>query len=528
MNSPAPKTRPNQAQNIEDLAIVGGGLSGSLLLRNVLSQLGGKPARQRRPPLKISVFDQEGDFGGGLAYGSKIGFGALLATSLIDFISDEAERKLFCAFLVRRKNDWIGRLRDDSYGKVWLERNQEQIGKDEFDSLYMPRFLVGIFFHESLTQAIKAAEISGIANVEFRRNPVVSINKSDDLFGIRYRDGGEILELGARHIALASGFPEQKKSSGPSADFCIDDIYSPSLLATLDLIKGCARRGSPASNQMLISGSSATCLELLYHIALSPEISSAISRITVISPSGAFPDAIRQDGAAFSSFPDLERIHGSGDPYTARDVITAAKADVRRARQQGFVASEFCEALVNKQILPLLDRLPLPEQRQFVEQHGSALVAMFRRAGQEYLSAVDSLTQAGKLQIIPGRLSRIHLMENKLEATVDYDAPPGDRLDPETKFQVIANCAGNPAIRESSSALLHQLCDASNLGIEINGSGRGLKVDDQFRAAENFYIIGELLTGLTNSTTRLWHVESADRIYGLASRIGAIIAEKLA
>ena len=57
-----------------------------------------------------------------------------------------------------------------------------------------------------------------------------------------------------------------------------------------------------------------------------------------------------------------------------------------------------------------------------------------------------------------------------------------------------------------------------NKGIcKVNSTNKGLIVNEDFEANDNFYVIGPMLGGIFNNKIRLWHVENAKSIFRIAT-----------
>ena len=56
----------------------------------------------------------------------------------------------------------------------------------------------------------------------------------------------------------------------------------------------------------------------------------------------------------------------------------------------------------------------------------------------------------------------------------------------------------------------------------------GLAVDAHHRAAPGVFVAGPLLAGNLNETLRVWHLESCQRILGMAPALGADLAAAVA
>jgi uncharacterized NAD(P)/FAD-binding protein YdhS len=82
-------------------------------------------------------------------------------------------------------------------------------------------------------------------------------------------------------------------------------------------------------------------------------------------------------------------------------------------------------------------------------------------------------------------------------------------------FSIVINCGGFEDLQNSTSELIYGLIKK---GIcKVNCTKKGIKVNEDFEAIDNFYVIGPLLGGIFNNKVRLWHVENAKSIFRIAT-----------
>jgi uncharacterized NAD(P)/FAD-binding protein YdhS len=90
-------------------------------------------------------------------------------------------------------------------------------------------------------------------------------------------------------------------------------------------------------------------------------------------------------------------------------------------------------------------------------------------------------------------------------------------------FPVVINCGGFEGLHVSSIPIINSLVHHKLANINI--TGRGFEVNENFEAHPNLYVIGPLLGGNFNSLIHFWHVESAPRIFGLAEPLAEILVQ---
>ena len=152
---------------------------------------------------------------------------------------------------------------------------------------------------------------------------------------------------------------------------------------------------------------------------------------------------------------------------------------------------------------------------------------MVRRGGQEYVDAAARLRAQNRLTMVPARFVSLqpgtanHLLRcvyaSNNSSTPEYHA---------LEFGMVVNCSGFQALDNTNSSKLigtlirHGVC-------QVNLSGHGFEVNNDFEASPNFFVAGPLLNGIFNDRLQSWHIENAKKIYNASDDLAKILIDRL-
>ena len=264
---------------------------------------------------------------------------------------------------------------------------------------------------------------------------------------------------------------------------------------------------------MLIIGTNASSIELLYLLNGHDDITQLINNIVLISPSGLLPHPISAEVLAHHRTPNLDELQTNGG-YTLETLITATGLDLKLAVENG--ANVGYIATVVGKTIQLVEALGQEAKKIFIGKYGMVLSGMFRRAGHEYKHGSDTLIEAKNIEFIKGKFTNTIPTNNGVLLNY-FDNATGKHLTHLAHFKIIINCSGSSNLDESSSPLIYNIV---NKGIgTMNLSGKGLEVNENFEIAPNLYVMGPLLGGNMNKLIHFWHLENAPRIMYLAPHL---------
>ena len=486
------------------LVFVGGGMACTMTLLELSRLLAS--AAPSSETLRIAVIEKTGEFWSGVAYGVRSSVNSLVLTSLREFVS-EPEKTLFLEWLTSNQRRWLDHLRQNggAAGAKWIETNQPLMAAGNWDEIFLPRFVYGLYYSDHLASALAMLEQRGLASVTLIKAEATNIAfAKDETYDLTLEnsDGVEI-SLRAERVVLGIGSPpippiKNGNRSVENHPACLNDIYFPSEEVTLQRIYHALSAVAECEKRnILILGSNASSLEILYLINHWLELKALVNSIVIISRTGSLPAMICDEDLGFK-FTELESLKQRGS-VSSLALITAIKTDVQRAEQNQINIADLFHP-ISAMVAELFPIMSVSEQEHFFCEHGMTFTKLMRRAGREYRTAADELAAAGLLTLEQGEFRELG------------SSTAGSRF-VSAAFTVL-NCGGFEELNESSSRLISSL--VLNGLCKVNRTNRGFLVNERLEANKRLYVIGPLVGGNFNSKIRFWHAESAPRIHGLA------------
>jgi uncharacterized NAD(P)/FAD-binding protein YdhS len=514
-----------------DIAIVGSGIACSMTLCQLAECLTSKP--RRNSVLRICVIEKEGESWCGIPYGRRSTIGALAFQKLQEFL-DEPERGNYIAWLIANAESWIAALKASGGDSAerWISDNQSLIDENRWEELYLPRFVFGLYVSSCTTHAVQKMSKAGIATVTVAHGEAIEASRVPGgpfIIAVEGPDGARN-QVQALRIVLAIGSPPQQSIHDFSLDdqdgyIHIDDLYSPSEDVNISAIQRTLSRLQDRNMaNVLIVGSNASALEVLYLFTYRAEIRQLIKSVVVLSRSGKLPYKISEERPPFDLVA-LQSLFGLSD-VSAADVIAAIRSDVKRAEELNVNVADLRDA-VGVGVNRALAMLSHHEQERFVCEHGIHYSRLMRRAGRDTRNAADELADVGILNTVKGEFRRLAPLPSLPGPKVAIYAVDGGQYEvalPEP-FSVTINCGGFEELECCSSRLINSVINNGLCG--VNSTNRGFFVNELLEASENCYVIGPLLAGNFNTAFRYWHVESALRISGLAKLLAESLSSSL-
>jgi uncharacterized NAD(P)/FAD-binding protein YdhS len=514
-----------------DIAIVGSGLACSRTLCELAKRLKDIPARGKM--LRIGVIEREGEMWNGIPYGRRSAVGALAFQRLQEFL-EEPERSYYIEWLAANADWWLETFREcgGPGAAKWISDNRPLMERDKWGELYLPRFLFGLYVSSQAARAVEELARDGLAKVTPIHGEATGICRMPDGHHTIAVEGGSgaCTSLKTARVVLAVGSPPQRSiQSGAAASrhrhTHIDNIYSPSENISIHKIQE-ALSSLPDKRManILILGSNASSLEVLYLINYRPEIRNLINSVVVLSRSGLLPYKICDETVQFE-LTALDSLRESGY-FSAADLMAAITCDIRRAEELGLNIADLRDP-VGAAVSTLTALLHISEQKKFVCEQGVHFSRMMRRAGRDTRSAADELVDMRILTTVKGDFRRLEPFPSGnglISATYATAGCQAESTHP-VPFSITINCGGFEELDFSSSRLINSLID--NELCYVNSTNRGFVVNDRLEASENIYVIGPLVAGNFNEKVRFWHVESASRIVGLAKLLAESLSDSL-
>lgn len=507
------------------MIFVGAGLSCSYTLLHYMNLA---EALQKREKVKLLVLDKQDEFWTGIPYGPRSGFGSLTITSLKEFLPDN-ERELFITWLEENVG-WVGDRKTERgirFSAGWLKDNETYILSKSWEKMFLPRHVFGVYLKERVKASLDAAVKKGTVEYRLVTADVKDICRMDEGYEVRARTTADRpVSFSGRKVILAIGSPpkqplHRRTNAFFGSNVClIEDIYDPNLDDNIELINTCLKKANDTDkNNLLIVGSNASALEVLYNLKQRLTLPNAIPQVYVLSPDGLFPNRINEDSKAVNYTAAHLAALKNKKSYTAHQLLEAVKRDTGIAHEHGVEISDIYQSM-STLIIELLNALKAVEQEKFVVKYGVEIGKFQRRAGREYLDVVNSLRSKNSIDFIKGKFVKLIPKTNgEFEFTYRDKNTGREKTFPE-QIKIAINCIGFQNLSDSVS-LIKRLVDQKIC--QINGSNRGFLINENFESSENFYVIGPLVAGNMNCRLRVWHAESCARIFFLSKQLAEVL-----
>ena len=510
-----------------DLTFVGAGLSCCCTIIyyiNLANELG------KKNKVKLLIIEKTKEFWTGIPYGIRSGYNSLIITSLKEFLP-ENELKLFVNWLkdnfYKVVNDNMAQNGNKTINE-WLLNNQKQIRENLWENLFIPRYLFGIYLKDRVINLLEMAEKDGIVDYQLLTAEVSDIERIDSSYNITAKtDFEKKILFSSTKVILSIGTPPKARlninfNNKTNESICvIEDIYEPDISTNISQIRKVLKNSNKShQNNILILGSNASALEILYNLKDVTTSENLINQIYILSPDGTFPNKIKETCDVTNYIPVNLMYLKNAASYTSGQILEAVRKDTEDAHKEKIDISDIYHSMANL-VIELLNKLDLNEQKKFVFRDGVEIGKFQRRAGAEYLELVNPLITQDKITFIKGRFLRQVSAEPE-SFYFEYI----DKLTEEIRtfpqpIKIVINCIGFQNLSNSSSYLIKRLSE-QNICLP-NGSERGFVVNENFEANDNFYIMGPLLAGNINQRLRVWHAESCPRIFHLSRQLAEVL-----
>ena len=141
--------------------------------------------------LNIHIYDKGVDkFGGGKAFDSSdpsFLYNNTFSSDILERPKDDLHR-MFYVWLRENSDYWIDKIKSKNNPALnsWLEKHENEVRTHNFDDVFIPRFIFGIFLDGVLDKEINAAKKLGM-NLKFLNASVSGITKTpDDQFSLNF------------------------------------------------------------------------------------------------------------------------------------------------------------------------------------------------------------------------------------------------------------------------------------------------------------------------------------------------------
>lgn len=508
---------------------VGAGVSTAYTLIHYLSRL-----RERRlaGPVRVAVVERSGEFWAGVPYGVRSGRTSLIITALKEFLP-EPERRRFVEWLQQHQAEVLEQMgvSGGALSAEWCRAHAAAMAAGQWEDLFLPRGVFGRYLQELTNRQMEDAAREGLIEYDLLRGEAVDLERQAGHFHLTVDGGGEGAQtVVAGKVVLALGSPPNRPVNPPlladvQREVCLlENLYEPGLDANLDRVAGFLRASQPAGrNQVLVVGSNASALEVLYSLLDRRDVDERIGKFLILSPEGRFPHRIGSNGPPPGYCPENLQALPARVPFGARQILDSLREDVRLAEERGLNVAEVFQPMSHA-IIQALDALSPAEQDLFVADYGVRIGKLQRRAGSEYRDVVDRLLGQGRLEVLKGEYLRYVPAAEGGPGCEYVDRPTRAKRFCGAPLAAIFNCAGFADVNEWQVPLVENLL---RRGLCVpNASRRGFQINEDFETSPGCYLMGPLVAGNRNAAIRVWHAESCSRIILLSRQLAQVLARE--
>ncbi len=475
---------------MHDLLLVGGGLSSATVLMRLAAD------HALPPGSTVALVDPAGETGGGAAYQRTVHPALLLQDPVAKL---DRTGLGFGRWLVGRATQLhsaLGEL-DDPRVRGWLQHSGDALARGDVASLYVPRQFLGVFVRERFMNACSELAVNGVS-VSVISAAVTDVRSDGSCWRIALDHSLDTLQ--ARAVVLGIGGPVAPRP------FPLLPYFRGSGLDLAAVERGILGAGG---GDVLLLGSAASAVEMVYCIEADPRLRNMVDRVVTISPSGRLPDGLPSG----SSAPFPARRIGLRH-LTASELVKALEDDVLAARRALFTIPDVYPTL-HAEFQRGFRQLSSAEKKCMVDVFSRTYLSLLRKTSPIYAAGARRLAGQGKLVNVPGRVEAVTVKAGGFEVTVN-----GNRR---FSGSVVLDCRGFGDL--ATDPFLGKLIRSGV--VQPNESGLGLRVDAGFEAARGLAVLGPLLAGTAQGGEYIWHLEDVPRIHAYADRIARTVINRI-
>lgn len=469
------------------IAIIGGGFSGTLALANLV--------RQADAALSIDLFEQSGNAGTGVAYGT------------IDI-----------AHLLNVRTDRLGAFPDAPQGfYTWLH---DEAGKAQVSKLwpgyevrpdgYVPRMFYAAYLKHILEESLKLAREKSI-DVRVHHASIEDIESGDPLT-LSIKKGNMTTAMEADAVVLATGnLPPRRFDFEPAvagSGRYIADIWSPAWDETIHAV-----RKLPAKSHILVIGTGLTAIDAI----LTLEEENYPGTVVAVSRNGRLPAA----HMASRPYPAWEWVlHPDRAPRTASALLARLRAEIQSAARQGYDWRSVIDSL-RPVTQPLWRQTGLHEKKRFLRRLLPFWNIHRHRMAPEVAAEIAKLQASGKLKIVAGQIRGATKMPHGLAVTWRGRSNAAETVE----AALVINCTGpDYDLARCPHPLMARLYKRGIVTPHPLGMGMEVTAAGAAGGEAAIFPIGSLLIGEFFECTAI--PELRQQAHAIAGRLLARVAEK--
>lgn len=429
-----------------DVAVVGGGFSGSMVVAHLVEKA--------EAPLTIHWFDEAASGGKGVAYSTRD------AAHLLNVPADRM------GAYPDRKDHFHNWLQTDE-GRAAIDRICPEATAEA--GSFMPRKLFGAYVEVIVGQVVEQAQRKGVTlhRVSDRVTDAEPTEAGHVRLACQGRGGVKALEAAA--LVLATGnLPPQRFAfqSGMIQGKCgyVENVWrTPEEHVFPDCVKEL-----PADAETVIIGTGLTMVDAV----LTLRARGYKGTITAISRNGLLPAA----HAAAEPYPAWDWVENPAKaPRRAAALLAGLRQEVARAAEQGYDWRAVVDSL-RPVTQELWKRLNIHERRRFLHKLFTFWNVHRHRMAPEIHAQLRSMQQNGSLKIVSGKIYYVGADDDGL--TVAFRRRGTNRVE-SIRSPLVLNCTGPTYdVAKSDHQLLRNMRDNElitvgplRVGIETGGDG---------------------------------------------------------
>lgn len=423
---------------INTIAIVGGGISGTLTVLNCI--------KQSQSPLKIIWFDANNQFCKGLAYSS----------------SEELH------LLNVRANNMSLFVDEPNHFVDWLKYLHPHFSDLDF----VPRKIFGEYIQYTYDKLKNANSLVSIIQVI---EEVIDIKKNSNEFEVITTQTYQVQKL---VLAFGNFLPAHPRSI--SQEFIDSENYFQNAFHS-NLVKQIASK-----KHLTIIGSGLTMIDVvmsLYHHHFS-------GKITIISPHAYIPESHHQN-----PLPGIKPFIEEKKTYSLLALLSLVNQQLKEAKKYALNLHSVIDVMrPHLQFIWL--NFTLSEKQQFLRHLRHKWGVARHRAPNQSMAIFKQLQSSGVINLVKGKIADIKTIENTFE--IHYINSNINQNFIKTEF--IINCTGPQSnYLQIPSILVQNLI--KNQILMPDSINYGLKSDENGKIAANIFTLGPPLKGILWEST---------------------------
>jgi uncharacterized NAD(P)/FAD-binding protein YdhS len=422
------------------IAIVGGGISGTLTVLNCV--------KQSKIPLKIIWFDAKNQFCKGLAY----------STSNLHHLLN-----------VRAGNMSIF-ADEPNHFTDWLTQNHPHYKASDF----VPRKLFGEYVNDTFEVLRNSNELVSISKIT---EEVVDIKTIDDVFELKASNTYKAQKV---VLALGNFLPEHPRSI--SKAFIESENYFQNAFHTKLSEKALTK------NDVTIIGSGLTMIDALILL----HYNSFSGQIHIISPHAFIPQSHMETNSP-SAKPFLEK----NKSYGLLELFSLVNKQFKAAKNENLNTQNIIDVM-RPHLQSIWLNFSLLEKYQFLSHLRHKWGVARHRAPNQSMDVFNQLINSGTIKLIKGRVFNIETKDKSFE--ISYKNSESNDLT--FKTDLIINCTGPQSNYNEIPSLLVQNLIKNNI-IEPDSINYGINASKNGEISPNVYTIGPPLKGILWESTAI-------------------------